>query len=308
LNALYSGSGDDAGLTLFGTDSFIARPAQFSISVPSNPAATSAAGSVFKKAGEIFQVEVTARNASGTVTPNYGQEAVPETVQLSNSFIAPAGYHNPILAGCFNPFGINCSGNSVPGYACGQFSWNEVGIICLLPSVADGDYLGTGNVSGNLSTNVGRFIPDHFVPSIIDNGIFADACSGFTYSGQPFTYAIPHYPELLITAVGSGGNTVVNYRDDFVKLTQSSQINMPAVTADASQLGASGSRVSLTWTPAASTLVANNNGTLNFTLGADEFIYTRDTNALIPPFTSDVELVVTAITDSDGVSAGGMPV
>ena len=114
---------------------------------------------------------------------------------------------------------------------------------------------------------------------------------------------------MLIAATGSSGNTTINYRDDFVKLTASAaQINMPAVTDDDSNLGADVvTLLNLTWTPAASSLTANNDGTLNFTLGVDQFTYTRETNALVAPFTSDIQLSITSIVDSDGISATGLP-
>jgi len=309
LNALYQGSGDDDGLVMTGVDSFITRPDYFLVTVPGNPGATSAAGDVFTKAGETFSIEVSARNASGNVTPNYGQEAVPESVQLSQDLVEPTGQHNPPLLGSFALFGTNCNGNHAPGYVCGEFSWNEVGIIDLLPAVADGSYLGTGNVVGTASGNVGRFTPDHFVTSVTNNGVFQDACSGFSYSGQPFSYASPNFPEMSITAVASSGNTTVNYRDDFVKLTDPAiQIVMPSVTSDTSQFGVDlVSLLNLTWAPAASTLVANNDGTLTFTLGNDQFTYVREANALIAPFNSAISLPVNSVTDSDGISANDLP-
>ncbi|MCK5914737.1 MAG: hypothetical protein KAG92_01255, partial [Deltaproteobacteria bacterium] len=159
------------------------------------------------------------------------------------------------------------------------------------------------------SVTIGRFAPDHFITSIISNGVFQNACSGFTYSGQSFTYDSPNFPEMLIAANDSGGNTTVNYRDSFVKLTApASQISMPAVTADASNIGADGiSLLNLNWSPVSSTLVQNNDGTLNFTLGADQFTYTREANALVAPFISDIQLSVVAIVDSDSVAATGLP-
>ncbi|MDX2494739.1 MAG: hypothetical protein QNK27_07235, partial [Desulfuromusa sp.] len=169
-------------------------------------------------------------------------------------------------------------------------------------------YLG-GALPVATSVNVGRFTPDHFITSITNNGILQDGCSGFTYTGQPFSYALPHFPEMLITATGSAGNTTVNYRDDFVKLTNpATQINMPAVTADSSNLGADAATLlNLSWAPAASSLNTNNDGTLDFTLGIDQFTYTREPNALVAPFTSDIQLSVVSISDSDGVSATGLP-
>lgn len=184
LNASYAGSGTGAGLVMTGQDNFVTRPARFVLTIPGNPAAANASGGVFKRAGENFTVNVEAQNASNAITPNYGLESVAETVLLTKALAAPAGGNNPALVGSFGAFGLDCSGGpATAGTACGTFSWPEVGIITLTPSVGDADYLGAGDVSGTASGNVGRFIPYHFDVTKIHG------CTGgaaFTYSGQPF--------------------------------------------------------------------------------------------------------------------------
>jgi hypothetical protein len=65
--------------------------------------------------------------------------------------------------------------------------------------------------------------------------------------------------------------------------------------------------VALTWTPDVPSLSDNGDGTMDFSLGNDTFDYTRDSNALVAPFTTDVDLDITGVTDSDGVSALGLP-
>ncbi len=200
-----------------GNDTFITRPDHFSLEISGNPAASSAAGDVFIKAGNSFPILVSARNAAGDVTPNYGQEETAETVKLSTDLIAPAGQHNPGLKGEFDAFGTDCDGNVALGYACGKkFSWNEVGIIQLTPEVGDGSYLGSGNVSGNSSDNVGRFIPDRFGVSA-NTPAFVDAClaGAYTYLGQPFGFLID--PELTLTARGEDGSLLLNYGNEFWK-------------------------------------------------------------------------------------------
>ncbi|MGI9204362.1 MAG: DNRLRE domain-containing protein, partial [Woeseiaceae bacterium] len=64
------------------TAGFVARPFEFALSniedgagIP-NPVAADANGSAFVAAGEAFSVTVTALDAEGDVTPNYGQETV----------------------------------------------------------------------------------------------------------------------------------------------------------------------------------------------------------------------------------------
>ena len=223
LTATYSGSSanKDEGLVMTGSDTFIVRPDHFTLSIPYNPAASDASDGMFTSAGTPFPVEVSARNAAGNVTPNYGQELVPEGVTLSADLIAPAGQNNPALIGAFNNFSVNCDGNPASGYACGSFSWAEVGIITLTPQIEDGSYLGSENVIGTVSGNIGRFVPAYFSVAESSNSEFYDACSsgGFTYLGQPFSYLID--PRLTVTAMSSGGVTLLNYGQLFWKLTSS---------------------------------------------------------------------------------------
>lgn len=103
---------------------FVVRPAGFVLSqiectiadatncgagaLPSgnNPAASATGGPTFIRAGDPFSVTVTAVNALGNATPNYGREMAPESVRLSNSFVAETtGY--PVLV-------LPAAGTNVP--------------------------------------------------------------------------------------------------------------------------------------------------------------------------------------------------
>lgn len=191
-------------VTLTGSsNTFVVKPHHFLLSsiqqtaVPNltNPAAADASGAQFIKAGEPFSVTVTARNAMNGATPNYGQETAPEGVKLVANLVAPSGGTNPALA---NPSAFGTFSN---GVATGTtFSWSEVGIIHLTPSVADADYLGAGDTTGTVSENVGRFIPDHFetvvaleagLPMPCPTGLTCpSAYPGFVYSGQSFKVSV----------------------------------------------------------------------------------------------------------------------
>lgn len=285
-----------------------------------NPAAADAAGNKFVKAGESFSATVTSINASCAaslggytllssipttcITPNYGKEAMPETVTLSNALVAGLGLSvNPTLnnATAFAPF----AGGSATGTT---FSWGEVGIITLTPNVGDGNYLGAGNPGGTISGNVGRFYPDHFDVSINSNGAMAGAClvGGFTYTGQPMGYGTA--PSLTIrpmNAATSGGVTQ-NYQGAFQKLVASG-VSITSPTADASQLGKDGA----TKTALAATLLTgaltNSSGTMTYTLNvSDQFSYARNANALIGPYTTAIPLVVTAAAESEVAATGSL--
>ncbi|MDA3903984.1 MAG: hypothetical protein PF441_11120 [Desulfuromusa sp.] len=312
LNARYDGVGaEEAGLVMFGSDSFIARPVGlciYSDDANADCAAGNGSCSVFKRVDEAFNLKVkgvcwessgdTDFCSGNSTTPNFQLSSIP----ITHSLVAPSGGS----AGNIGVSSINISAADTGEHIISNQTVSEVGGYTFIATPPD--YFGTSLPVAS-SVNIGRFTPDHYATSITDNGILQDACSGFTYSGQDFSYVPPNFPEMLITATGSAGNTTVNYRDDFVKLTNpATQINMPAVTADSSNLGADAATLlNLTWAPAASSLIANNDGTLDFTLGADQFTYTREPNALVAPFTSDIQLSVVSISDSDGVSATGLP-
>lgn len=208
LDARYDGSGDDAGLVMLGNNIFVVKPSHFTLTIPGNPAAVDANGAVFNQAGEDFQIQVSARNINNAITPNFGQETSPETVDLDLTLVAPAGGNDPPLVGSFGVF--------TAGEAEGDFNWPEVGIITLEPRLDGGDYLGAGDVVGNTSSNIGRFIPFDFDVSQ-NTPEFGSACGTFTYIGQRFTYNTA--PVLTITAKAKNGATTQNYTADFFKIS-----------------------------------------------------------------------------------------
>lgn len=167
-----------------------------------NPAASSAGGGVFAKAGESFSVTLTAVNANGAATPNFGKEVSPEGFTLTHSLVAPTGGVAGALGGSRNLAGSNFSAGAA---SVTDLAWDDVGIITLTATLADGDYLGTGNLT-KTSGNIGRFTPHHFntdatpaCPSITE-----DPPAHFTYSGQPFT-------DVTVAATDANNDTVQNY-------------------------------------------------------------------------------------------------
>lgn len=218
---------------------FVVKPGGFALSNIvrtsdsfANPAAANAAGAVFVRAGEAFSATVKATTCTpasatctvaGATTPNYGNEVAPESVKLTSTLVAPAGGNNPVIAGTFGAFGAaHPSGTpaAVAGVAHGTaFTWDEVGIITLTPSVGDGDYLGAGDVTGTTTGNVGRFYPNHFDTAVVATATTPMPCptgltcptsyNGFVYSGQPFS--------VKVTAKNLGGGTTANYAGAFSK-------------------------------------------------------------------------------------------
>lgn len=315
LNARYDGvvgtEGD--GLVMLGNDSFIARPVGlcvYSDDASADCAAGNGSCSVFKRVDEAFNLKVkgvcwessgdTDYCSGNPTTPNFQLNSIP----ISHNLVAPSTAG--VSSGNIGVSSIDILAADSGEHIISNQIVSEVGVYTF--TATPPNYFG-GMLPAATSVNIGRFTPDHFLTSITTDGVLQDSCTGFTYSGQTFSYEPSSFPQMSITAAGSTGNTTINYRDDFVKLdAPATQIVMPAVTSDASNLGAdSATLLNLTWTTAASTLSANDDGTLDFSLGADQFVYAQDANALVAPFTSDIQLRVNSVTDSDGIVATDLP-
>ena len=220
------GTGAPSGNLMTGSSNpFVVKPSSFQLSNIkrtsdsfANPGAANASGQPFIKAGQSFSATVTAVNALGAATPNYGQEVTPEGVKLTSTLVTGLGLTNNPALGNATSFGTFAS-----GVATGTtFSWGEVGIITLTPSVADADYLGAGDVTGTVSGNVGRFTPDHFALSAgsLTNRILS-ACnplapSTFTYMNEPLRL------QFTLTAQNAANATTQNYAGGFAKLSLTS--------------------------------------------------------------------------------------
>lgn len=252
---------DSAATSVMGRSIFVVRPAGFVLSgikcttanaancgagalamTPSgtNPAATTAGGATFIRAGHPFSVTVRAVNSLGNATPNYGKEKVPESVKLTNALVPSLGMNfNPLITcadltnatTCVTATATPRFGAFASGIAEGvNFAWNDVGIITLTPSVFDGNYLGAGDVIGTTSGNIGRFFPHRFNTQVTAAGTMgcqpplpptADDCpavSGMVYSGQPFTPTV--------SARNASGGLTQNYETgSFAKAVTLSPVN-----------------------------------------------------------------------------------
>lgn len=255
-----------------------------------NPEASDATGPAFTAAGKPFEVTVTAVDRDGNLTPNYGQEKNPESIVLSHQLVQPSGGQAGTLSGSLV--------NQHAGTFTGTFSWSEVGILSLTANVADGSYLGAGDISAVLP-RVGRFTPAQFALSGIDGGAFADACSaGFTYIGQTFGYQTP--PSLSITAQNAFGDTTQNYEGAFAFLTKAG-VSVAPVTADHTQLGTGSLPLAITQTVDSSgrVITPSSAGTFEFTFGDDRYEFDKTDQALVDPFNADIQLRVTSVSDGD---------
>jgi MSHA biogenesis protein MshQ len=301
-------SGAGSGNYMTGASQFVVQPYNFTLSSVhctnfaagacntalgspgNNPAASSAAGAAFIEAGQPFSATVTATNYAGAVTPNFGQETPAQSVTLAANLLLPAGGDSPALN---NGSGFGVFSNGVASGS--SFSWPEVGIITLTPSVAS--YLGTGTVSGTASGNVGRFIPNGFGIAL-NTPLIGTGCTagGFSYLGQPLTYAAA--PVITATAQAVGGSTTRNYTGAFMKLTNGS-IGGRTYTSTPSTPALSLSGLPpVTSDPAIADL---GTGQVNLTFSAGSGLQFSH-GAAIAPFSANIALSENVI-DTDGVAA-----
>lgn len=210
------GSSTTTNLSGSSTDITV-RPFAFRLDVPGNASASDATGGVFTRAGEPFAMTVSViawqsgqdsdfdghpdNNddiGANSVTPNYGQEAQTETVNLLSALVSPTRGHNPALShGDFSVFNQGIAAKTTVNGP----SWPEVGVIDLTAS-GDGSYLDSGEQARGFLANVGRFVPHHFT---VVNASMTQQCSNFSYMGQRDII------DLNIQAREHGGLVVENY-------------------------------------------------------------------------------------------------
>ena len=312
LNARYDGSGSngDAGLVLTGVADFVARPERFLLDVTGNPEATDASGGIFRAAGEVFEIIVSALNANGDVTPNFGKESAPESVRIESSLVAPSGGEAPAIAGVFGAFGQACDGTSATnGAACGEFNWPEVGIIALTPRLAGASgYLGFEDVVGTRLDNVGRFSPARFELTISEQGIVAPFCAvnpvDFAYMGQGLNWQSGFEPIITVDALNTAGVVTQNYTaGTFLKLDALDLARAPGAN-DTTAVDAQGDPFQVTATLAGMTFSNLGAGRVQYSFSeTDTLVFDKTIDSRVAPFTPDYSIELSGLEDSDGVTA-----
>lgn len=316
------------------SNAFVERPFGFFIDVIGNPdpAATDENGSVFKKAGEDFIVELSAvvwqNNQDGNndgvpdngadlsgndVTVNFGKESAPETAAVTYALVAPS----PGVTGALtiiNEFTFTdgvASDNSV--------SYDEVGIISLTANLTDNSYLGVSDVQGH-EPFVGRFTPDHFVQTIADgeegnliakHGATA-SCSmlDWVYTGQltadEGTIRYLNEPVLTITAYSAASTVTENYIGAFAKLTNvdNEDVNSENKITFSQPLTMHGNLLPLTGEVLGTgTISVFSGGILKYHLpDLHRYVYTRDAASEVAPFDANFVLPFSEFKDSDNVT------
>ena len=205
-------------------------------------------GSLWRIAGQSFDSTVTAVGWQAADDSN--NDGIPDAgVNLSNNHATP-NFDVDTAAGSYK-VRLSIIENKVPGGIAGvlanqdfdnftlganthSLTYNEVGIIDLRADIVNASnvvipYLGTQNVEGKV-LNVGRFYPNLFaVTQKTLTGRADMSCSpssGFTYMNEPFAVSV----ELAAKGLTDSGNyTTVNYRGDYAKLDQYTELSLVAI-------------------------------------------------------------------------------
>lgn len=254
-----------AGVTMTGTDTFIAAPASFVFSaITASPI----------RAGNNFSATVTARNNAGNAMPNFGQESPSEGVTLGFTKYQPTGVGavNGTFTGALGAFTNGVASSSM-------LKWSEVGTMDLTATLASGDYLSSGVTGATGSTGstgaAGRFIPDHF-DTVVTQGCVAGV-NAYTYSGQPLT--------VQVTARNLAGAPTVNY-DGSANTTPNFSRGITLSDANAVAGALAGSAV------------ATNAFAAGVAVGAPTFTFTIN-----PTLPSDIRLRAVEVASGDAVSS-----
>ena len=295
FNARYEGSGDEAGLVLTGSDSFVAAPHHLLVrattdgNIPLDNSTSS--GTPHWPAGEDFTVEVAGVCSDGTVTASFAADT---ELSAADPYTPAAGQRGTLSGGSL------VAADYISGVSQdSSVFYSEVGTVTIAAVATD--YLGSGvNVTGN-SAPVGRFTPHHFDVSLTDPQFAAGCATGdFTYLGQPFGYAVA--PVVTVTAQNKQDGTTVNYFGDWWKISSGAAGSLTGKLYSA----ATGS-VNISNVPEGDpviTVLGTGMGLLTFAVGDGLFFERNDPQAA---FDADISLEINVI-DADLIEAISNPV
>ena len=216
----------DLSVNLEGSSNeYVVKPFGLAMILPNDAFATDANGGLFKLTGDSF--DLTMKAVQWQAGQDNNNDGVPDDYSLINSnayakhfiselplvkatLIAPSLGSQGTLAAieqvAFSDTGIASESNS-------KYSYDEVGIVNLEAGLQDTDYLGAGDVKGELY-NVGRFAPSHFkVTTIKADAQCTQYGSNLTYLEQPFELAF------TVQALNHNNQLLSNYRNGFDKST-----------------------------------------------------------------------------------------
>lgn len=287
-------------------------------------------------AGQVFNFTVTAYNSLGTSVGNITENYIPNDIQLLLTRTGPTtggvegsfNYGNGTLLSDLTPvyqsvilanFNSGISSSSTASYT-------EVGLLGL--DIQDINYGFTSNTIIGDAINIGRFTPDNFVQTVVEQGSLdavynqntAFAYIGQTLVGDASKGAISYLvnPVVELTAKNEHGITTKNYTETgYNKLVASASFITVPLT-DNSIKGIDADPLPLTADMYAGTVSHNglvaslpsfgvslNAGVLHYELAdEDNFLYPRNENSEVNAQNNNIDFVIDAVNfiDSDGVA------
>jgi MSHA biogenesis protein MshQ len=238
VNANYTAS---SGTGANGSTSFTAAPAKFLIVATADPQTpvVTMADSAFARAGDTFRLKVTAQNATGGTTENFGLEKSAETISMSTLLLKlPSDGDNPQLGKAQGVFDAIVKGvaNSKTD-STGQWLFNETGVVTINATLANssGFYMRKTALTGFRTTGTLdlRFAPHHFDVVLLagapmdcanvggySNPCAADTSTGvrsFVYSKQPFGVQVKAYKDATNLSKNYRLKTVAADTDSIVR-------------------------------------------------------------------------------------------
>ena len=283
-----------------------------------NPGADTPVGGIFTSAGSDFSVTVA--SVLWDASDDLDNDGILDSGIYADNAVAPGYAWDPTLSVSvigFEPAtgapGILINGGILQAdFSAGtstpvDLQYTEVGSFTLQASATD--FL--GEASADLVGDdiiVGRFTPVSLLISATVDGMLANTCAVYTYIGETFTYDVIH-PSVEVSAMNGLAvpGVTQNYTGIWANLDDSS-ITLTNPIEDATQLGSDGlTLMALTYTQDAGlyNITDNADGTINFEFADDQFVYDRDANSEISPFDSDIDLIITDVTDLDAVTNTG---
>jgi MSHA biogenesis protein MshQ len=339
LYAKYTGVDDNVGVSLVGeSNDFWVSPEKLVVTATASGNSingNSDSSTIKHKAGQPFDFTVTAYNALGTSAANITANYIPNDIQLLLTRTGPTAggvngtfnYGNGIISSNLTPNyqSVTLSAFDAGVYSTNSASYSEVGLLTL--DLRDVDYGFSGNIITTDSLNIGRFIPDYFEQTVVEQGALFAGCYStiyFAYTGQRMVSdatkgAISYLvnPVVELTAKNVQGATVQNYTElGYNKFIAAANFIIVPAT-DSTILGKDTNLLPLTANLFAGTLsiygLSYNATSFGLPLGAgilhyeladrDNFFYPRNENSEVIAQYTDIDFYIDTdnFKDSDGI-------
>lgn len=211
----------DDGLTSPGTATFVTKPAQLYVHADEANASCAAPFencSLFKRAGEPFDLKVRGACSDNSLTPNFELS----NLSVSHTNIAPA-----IAQGVLgiDTFSIDPTDNGEHTIA---QTISEVGVFTFtVPDITVNDATSVYDgltITGGAASNIGRFYPDHFclssnsIVNRTDPNTATTCTDGFSYLDEEFEARFTLTAQAM-NAVCTDGTSTQNYHDTWSKFS-----------------------------------------------------------------------------------------